>query len=822
MHGSDGCAYYKVGRRQRQAALRNSRQIIMANNQKKSGEAKPRRVWRFFFLLILTGITLGIIVGVPYVMYLDKQVTDKFEGKRWELPARVYSRSLDLYAGRKLDAASLASELDLLRYLKVKSPKRPGEYARSGNTVTLVARGFDFPDERTSARRLRIKFSGGSIASITDTKTGKPVDLHRLDPVLVANIYPRHHEDRVLIKLDQVPEFLVQALLAVEDKNFYQHHGVRPASIARAMIANLRAGRMVQGGSTLTQQLVKNFFLSNERKISRKINEAIMSLLLEWRYSKDEILEAYLNEIYLGQDGERAIHGFGLASRFYFQRDLVDLQPEQMALLVAIVKGASWFEPRRHPQRAIKRRDIVLDSLATEGLLTTEEAAVLKARPLGVTARVPSGITAFPAFLELVREQLKRDYRDEDLNSEGLVVFTTLDPQVQMRAEKAINRQLQRLENERGIKPDTLQSAMAIASVDQGEVLALVGGRRVRFSGFNRALDMKRQIGSLVKPAVYLTALAQPGNYSLATLLDDSPLEVEQYDGSIWAPQNYDKEDHGQVMLIDALTHSYNVSTARLGLTLGLDKVIHTLHALGIEQDIDAYPSLLLGAVELSPYEVLQMYQVIAANGYRSTLRAILSVINQQGETLQRYPLTLQQVIPAEADYLLVTALKEVTKTGTARSLGWLLPEGMEVAGKTGTTNGLRDSWFAGFSGDHVGVAWVGRDDNQSTGLTGSSGALRVWADTFKTLDTSPLLPIEPDEIEWYQVDREQGVIWAQPCGSNDWLPFLPGSASPLTPCPSLDTTSMPPAAQQKPAADPASKDKTPVNSGLEWLKGLF
>ncbi|MGV6859408.1 MAG: penicillin-binding protein 1B [bacterium] len=770
-------------------------------------------------------MALGIIVGVPYVSYLDSRVTEKFEGKRWELPARVYSRSLDLYAGRSIDAQSLESELKWLHYLKVKTPKRPGEYSRSSSAIALVARGFDFPDERTVARHLKLKFSGSSIASISDTKTGSPVDLHRLDPVLVANIYPRHHEDRVLIKLDQVPEFMVQALLAVEDKNFYQHHGVRPSSIARAMIANVRAGRMVQGGSTLTQQLVKNLFLSNERKLSRKVNEAIMSLLLEWHYDKDEILEAYLNEIYLGQDGERAIHGFGLASRFYFQRDLTDLQPEQMALLVAIVKGASWFDPRRHPKRVMQRRNIVLDSLANEGLLSEEEAAKYKARPLGVTGRIPSGVTAFPAFLELVKEQLRRDYREEDLNSEGLRVFTTLDPQVQMRTETAIRRQLQRMENDRGIKPDTLQAAMTVASVDQGEVLAMVGGRRVRFSGFNRVLDMKRQIGSLVKPAVYLTALADPGHYNLATPLDDSPLEVEQYDGTLWSPKNYDNEDHGQVMLIDALTHSYNVSTARLGLTLGLDKVIHTLRALGVEQEVKAYPSLLLGAVELSPYEVLQMYQVIAANGYRSTLRAILSVINPQGETLQRYPLTVQQVIPPEADYLLLTALKEVAKKGTAKSLSWLLPEGLEVAGKTGTTNDLRDSWFAGFSGDHVGVAWVGRDDNQSTGLTGSSGALRVWADTFKTLDTTSLSPIEPDAVEWYQVDREQGLVWAEPCGSDDWLPFLPGSIEhQLTPCASSSLAPMQPSETggSKSIPVPANKEKSPVNSGLEWLKGFF
>lgn len=790
-----------------------------------SPRKRSRTHWvKYLVFALLTCFLAAIIIGVPYAMKLDGQVRGKFEGKRWELPARVYSRALDLFPGRALSAAQLEHELKLLRYLKVEKPARPGEYARSGDTLVVVTRSFTFTDERTSPRSLRVFFSGNQLQRIVDLEQKSDVALQRLDPVLIANIYPSHNEDRILVRRENVPEFLIQALIATEDKAFYEHGGVRPTSILRALVANIRAGQTVQGGSTLTQQLVKNFYLNDERTLTRKANEAIMALLLEWHYDKDEILEAYLNEVYLGQDGSHAIHGFGLASQFYFQRNLEDLQIEQMALLVAIVKGASWYDPRRHAERAMDRRNLVLDQLVQEGLLLQAEADPLKERPLGVTEKVPSSGSRYPAFLELVRQQLKRDYRDEDLQSEGLVIFTTLDPQIQTQAEESVSGRLERIEKDWKLEPSTLQAAMVVASVEQGEVLALVGGRDSDFAGYNRAITMRRQIGSLVKPAVYLTALARPGEYNLATLVDDSPLQLEQPNGELWEPRNYDGEDHGRVMLLDALVHSYNISTARLGLALGLENVVHTLQALGVEKEIPAYPSLVLGALELSPLEVAQMYQIMAANGYRTTLRAILSVVNQQGEALQRYPLAVQQVIPAEANYLITTALQEVVANGTARGLRRQLPEGLTVAGKTGTTNDLRDSWFAGFSGEHVGVVWVGRDDNDKTSLQGATGALPIWGEVFAAIDTQALIPIEPDALEWHQVSRTDGVVLAQNCSGGEWLPFLPGSLrQPVWDCrPGADNsvfTGQDPFVRQ---SGSAVEEKSEGGNGLQWLKGLF
>lgn len=780
-------------------------------------------ILRIVGLSLITALAVGAIMLSLYISRLDERVTSQFEGKRWELPARVYARPKDLFVGQRLSAKQLRFELDQLHYRRVPAVQKPGEYRSVKGGFEIYTRGFKFPDEYQDAHHIVIQLAGGKVTSLKDVSPDKALDLFRLEPVRIANIYPKHHEDRVLVKLDNVPTRLIAALVSIEDQDFYRHHGVQPKAILRALIANIKAGHTVQGGSTLTQQLVKNFFLTNERSLTRKLNEALMALLLEWHYEKNEILEAYLNEIYLGQDGARAIHGFGLASQFYFQRDLAELPPEQLYLLVGIAKGASYYDPRRYPERALKRRNLVIQSMVAEGLLDEEAAQILMQRPLGVTEKAPSGVTSYPAFLDLVRRQLKRDYRDEDLSREGLVIFTTFDPLAQSLAESAIADKLTEIETARGIEPGTLQGAMAVTTAEQGEVVAMVGGRDPRYAGFNRALDMKRPVGSMIKPAIYLTALERPEQFTLLTQLDDSELVMPQPSGEEWRPQNYDEEYHANVSLLQGLVFSYNVASVRLGLEVGLDEVVKTLHALGIESPVEPYPSMLLGATELPLIEALQMYQTIAAGGYKTPLRAILAVVNQQGQTLQRYPLKVDQVVPADADFLLTTALHHVTTSGTGRALQYLLPKTLKVAGKTGTTNELRDSWFAGFSGEHVAVTWVGRDDNEPTGLTGSSGALRVWAKVFAQLPTQPLQPLEPDTITWAKVDVGTGVLLEPSCNQGMWLPFSERSVLPETiSCEELNyRRSLP--LQPENDLQPGRDDSGDVlQQGLQKLRGLF
>jgi len=737
-----------------------------ATRKRKSTKRSGRRS---FLRISLITLLVGIVLASLYGAYLDYLIRDQFEGKRWSLPARVYARPLEVYSGMALPRSELISELKLLRYRPVKIARETGTYAVNGSQVELVARQFSFWDGSEPERRIRIRISDGVVQQIIDLDNNQKVSLLRLDPVLFASIYPAHNEDRILVKLDEVPQSLINALLAVEDRQFYQHVGVDFRAIARALWANVRAGHTVQGASTLTQQLVKNYFLTNRRTIWRKLNEAAMAMLLEWHYDKDEILGAYLNEVYLGQQGQRAVHGFGLASRFYFQRPLKRLSLQQVALLVGLVKGASYYDPRRFPERARERRNLVLELMARQGHITVAQANTTKQKPLGVSAVTPGSISRYPAFLDLVRRQLRRDYRDEDLMSEGLRIFTTFDPIIQARAEKDFRNSLDQLEKQYKIETDKLQGAAIITDVQQGEIVAVIGG------GFNRALDAIRQVGSLVKPATYLAAL-QSGRYTLATILQDEPIELNNEDGSIWSPRNYDKTFRETVPLFAALVYSMNVPSIRLGLDVGLSTVSETLNELGISRPLKSYPSMLLGAIAMSPLEMAQAYYTIAAGGFYSPLRAIRAVQDKNGEPLQRYALTVKAQFDPIPVYLLNSTLQQVTRIGTARSLTWTFPPELGLAGKTGTTDDLRDSWFAGYSGNYLSVVWLGRDDNGSMGLTGAAGALRVWSRIMSHLKLLPFQPDVPDGVEFFWIDQISGLLSAQGCEGAVQLPFSSGT----------------------------------------------
>jgi penicillin-binding protein 1B len=733
-------------------------------------------IWRIFRITLLVSIVIGAVVAAAYVLKLDDQVKTQFAGKLWALPARVFARPLELYEGQTLLADNLEKELQLLNYTQGTDSNSTGSFKRNGNTFVIHSRGFQFAEDTEPKRSLELKISKGQVTSLRHVDDTGPLSLMRLEPLLIGNFYPSHNEDRVLVQLDEVSPMLIKGLIAVEDKNYYDHVGVNPKSILRAMLANAKAGQTVQGGSTLTQQLVKNFYLTNERSLKRKVNEATMALLLELHYSKDKILETYLNEIYLGQNKKRAIHGFGLASQFYFSRPIRELETDQVALLIGMAKGASYYDPRRFPDRAIERRNLVLDVMAREGVISDADAELYKTRPLHITANAPPSVSPFPAYLELVKSQLQRDYQEEDLRSEGLLIFTAMDPIVQLTSEKVLSKRVEQLEKQERIPAGKLNGAIVVSSVQDGEVLAMVGGRDVRYAGYNRAIDAKRQIGSLVKPGVYLAALENPDQYTLSSLISDGPVKVRLSNGEVWEPGNYDNRDRGLVTLEEALVKSRNTPTVRIGVTLGMPKIVEKLHAMGVVADIPPYPSVLLGALELSPLEVQQMYQTIASGGSYTPLKSIRSVMDSFGRTLRRYPLNIQQVTTPEANYLLTYAMNQVTKRGTASYLSRVLPAWKNSAGKTGTTNNKRDSWYAGFTGQHVASVWVGRDDNKETGLTGGTGAIKVWGDLFKVLPTRPLKPVRPGNVRFVKVDAETGLLYNPSCGKSQTLPFLRGT----------------------------------------------
>ncbi|WP_312762641.1 penicillin-binding protein 1B [Stutzerimonas balearica] len=756
--------------------------------RRRSSAARPWLGW------VVKLSIVGLVILAGFAVYLDAIVQEKFSGKRWTIPAKVYARPLELFVGQKLAKDDFLAELDALGYRREKAVAGPGGVSVAGNNVEMQTRGFQFYEGAEESRRIRVRFSGDFVAGL-NSADGSSLAVARLEPVLIGGLYPAHNEDRILIKLDQVPPYLVQTLVAVEDREFFEHFGVSPKSIVRAVWVNLTAGAVRQGGSTLTQQLVKNFYLTNERSLTRKATEAMMAVLLELHYDKQEILEAYLNEVFLGQDGRRAIHGFGLASQYFFGQPLAELKLHQIALLVGMVKGPTYYNPRRHPERALERRNLVLDLLAEQQVVDPAEVAAAKQKPLGITQRGSMADSSYPAFLDLVKRQLREDYREEDLTEEGLRVFTSFDPILQLKAEQAMSDTLKRL----GKGAEAVEGAMLVTNPETGEIQAMLGSRQPGYAGFNRALDAVRPIGSLIKPVIYLTALERPSQYTLTSLLEDEPFSVKGADGQVWRPQNYDRKAHGTVYLYQALANSYNLSTTRLGLDLGVPNVLKTLQRLGVSVDWPAYPSMLLGAGALRPIEVADVYQTLANGGFNTPLRGIRSVLTAEGEPLKRYPFQIQQRFDPGAIYLTQRAMQRVMHEGTGRSAYNQLPRSLNLAGKTGTTNDLRDSWFAGFSQDLLAVVWLGRDDNGKTSLTGATGALRVWTDFMRRADPLPLNSPLPENVVQVWVDSRTGQGTDERCPGAVQMPYIRGS---------------------EPAPGPGCGIQAPAESVMDWVRG--
>ena len=721
------------------------------------------------FVLLAT-----VLAAAGFTLYLDFRVRHEFEGRRFALPARIFARPLELHVGLRIPLPDVVDELKQLGYRDVARPGESGWYLREEGRLEIALRPFVFWDGAQPPRGVTVGFEGGKVSMLKDG-TGQDVPLARVEPLPIGGIYPAGNEDRILVRLNDVPKHLVEELIAVEDRSFRTHHGFDLRGLARA--ARSIFSERVQGGSTLTQQLVKNFFLTPERTIRRKATELVMAVLLEMHYEKDEILETYLNEIYFGQDRDRAIHGVGLAAQYYFAKDVQYLSVAESATLVGMIRGPGHYDPYKQAARTLERRNLVLRETRDQGKITLEQYASARQAPLGVTNKSGMGTSPYPAFLKLVHKQLRRDYDEKDLRSEGLRIFTTLDPRAQGAAEAALTRRLAQFDKEKRFGQPGLEGAVVITDPQSGEVQAMVGGRDVRYAGYNRALDAARPVGSLLKPAIYLTALSDPSRYTLVTPIDDGPFLWKSRGAPDWEPLNYDKKFHGMVPLRLALAHSYNAASARLGTDLGIDKVLGNVRRLGVERDVRPYASAMLGAVDLSPFEVTQMYQTIASGGFRSPLRSIREVTTQDGKPLQRYPLAVEQAFPPEPVYLLAAAMQDVVREGTAQALKSYLPPEITVAGKTGTTDEQRDAWFAGFSGDRLAVVWVGYDDNRAARLSGSAAALPIWGDLMAALTPEPLALARPERIELVSIDPQSGLRGGSSCPGAVELPFMQGSA---------------------------------------------
>ncbi|MCG6392424.1 penicillin-binding protein 1B [Vibrio fluvialis] len=744
---------------------------------RKSSSSKPngsrswlKRLWSLGWKVGLALAAVLIFTGI----YLDSMIKQRFEGQLFELPTVVYARILTLEPGSDISIKQMRNELDVLNYRKVSQPRYAGEYSASSTRIELIRRPFEFADGPEPDRHVMLIFDDNGLNRIQSLEKRGDLGYLRIEPKMLGMLEKDTQEQRLFLRREQFPEVMIDALLTTEDRNFYQHDGVSPMAIARAMVANLKAGRTVQGGSTLTQQLAKNIFLSSDRTLWRKLREAYMALIIDYRYSKDRILEAYLNEVYLGQNGKEAVHGFGLASRLYFGQPLQELRIDQLALLVGMVKGPSYYNPMRYPERAKERRDLVLKLMMDQDILTAKQYEQAVTRPLDVQkqARIAS---RQPAYFQQLSIELKQKLGDAFKSDTGLRVFTSLDPVSQAKLEEAVENQVPILARTAG---KDLEAAAIAVDRHSGEIRAMVGGKRTGYDGFNRALNASRPIGSLVKPAVYLTALAQPEKYNLATTLMDKPITLQGSEGNVWTPRNFDRQFRGEVPLYLALAKSLNVPTVQLGMQLGIENVTKTLEKLGVSRDeIRPVPSMFLGSFSLTPYQVAQMFQTVTNSGKKAPLSALRSVLDLDGNVLYESIPKVSQAVDQQAAWLTTYAMKRGVLEGTGRYLnsqfGWAA-----LAGKTGTSSDSRDSWFVGVDGREVTTIWLGRDDNQPTKLTGSSGALRVYADYLRYRIPEKLVLPWPQGISTVGFSQSRSGGLELDCNNDFKLPVWDASGS--------------------------------------------
>ena len=724
--------------------------------RKGKGKGRKPRGKRGWFWLLLKLFIVFVVLMAIYGVYLDQKIRSRIDGKVWQLPAAVYGRMVNLEPDMSITKNEMVKLLEATQYRQVSKMTRPGEFTVQANSIEMIRRPFDFPDSKEGQVRARLTFDGDRLDTIENMDNNRQFGFFRLDPRLITMLSSANGEQRLFVARNGFPDLLVDTLLATEDRHFYEHDGISLYSIGRAVLANLTAGRTVQGASTLTQQLVKNLFLSSERSYWRKANEAYMAVLMDARYSKDRILELYLNEVYLGQSGDNEIRGFPLASLYYFGRPVEELSLDQQALLVGMVKGASIYNPWRNPKLALERRNLVLRLLQQQQVIDQELYDMLSARPLGVQPR-GGVISPQPAFMQLVRQELQSKLGDKVKDLSGVKIFTTFDSVAQDAAEKAAVEGIPALKKQR--KLSDLETAMVVVDRNSGEVRAMVGGAEPQFAGYNRAMQARRSIGSLAKPATYLTALSQPNQYRLNTWIADAPISLRQPNGQVWSPQNDDKQFSGQVMLVDALTRSMNVPTVNLGMSLGLPAIVDTWQKLGVAKDqLHPVPAMILGALNLTPIEVAQAFQTIASGGNRAPLSALRSVIAEDGSVLyQSFP-QAERAVPAQAAYMTLWTMQQVVQRGTGRQLGAKYP-GLHLAGKTGTTNNNVDTWFAGIDGREVVITWVGRDNNQPTKLYGASGAMSIYQRYLANQSPVPLNLVAPEDIVDMGVDSSGNFV---------------------------------------------------------------
>lgn len=715
-------------------------------------------------------VMVAFVVFLGFVGYTYVGITKKFDSAtRWDLPSRVYSDATQIVPGMTYARALLEPKLNHVGYREVqKRVENPGEYHYAGDDLEIFLNNFEYPDMEFHAMPVLVEMDGGTVRSVKRVTDGITLRGVRLEPELITSIYDNQMEDRVPVSLDAVPKHLVDAIIATEDKRFYSHEGISLIGIGSALLKDIRSKSLAAGGSTLTQQLVKNLYLTSERTFTRKAQEAIMAVLLEMRYSKEQILEAYLNEIYLGNNGSVQIAGVEQASQVYFGKKVTYLTIGEAATLAGIIRSPNVYSPLRYPDRAKVRRDTVLMLMRDQQRISAREYEETTTAPLAVT-RFPKTSRSAPFFVDLVLKQLRETYPETQLKTEGLRIFTTLDTIMQRSAEEALDNGIANLGKKyKHIRNSetALEGVVVTVQPGTGYVKALVGGRNYSKTQFNRAIQARRQPGSLFKPFVYITAMDPArGNQALtaSTVLDDSPISV-QAGNAVWKPQNYDNRFHGRVSVREALAHSYNIPAVRAAIDAGVPNVIKTAANIGVESRLQPYPSVSLGSFEVTPLEIAFAYSVFANLGVKAEPISILAVVARDGK-LETRNVKMKRVAPASVCYVMNDVLKDVFVYGTAgraRSMGFEHP----YAGKTGTTSNYRDAWIIGYSPRVLTLVWIGFDDGHSTRLAGGDACLPIWTRHMNRIDglVADIDWKRPEDVTEREIDPQSGMLATPYC----------------------------------------------------------
>ena len=740
----------------------------------------PKARWKRA-LLAATG--LCVVVGLLLFWRLYRQV-EEFLAGRTPGPIRIYADSTVLRPGINVEGSHLLERLRRLGYEDASGvPRQPGTFRAGRDRIDIALRGFVDPDGEHAEQAVRLELSGNVIQAIRSLNGGE-IGRTSIEPELLGTYSGGVLGERRVLPLEDFPRHVVSAVLAAEDARFATHPGVDPIGLLRAVWVNLRGGGVCQGGSTITQQLAKNVFLSPERTLTRKANEAVLALILEARMTKREILEAYLNNVYLGQSESIGIFGVGPGARAFFGKEVRDLTVAEAATIAGLIHSPNTDSPLRHPDRARIRRDQVLDLMAQNAWLTKEELERARREPLRLQKRFNQPLEA-PFFVDEVLRRIARMGYDTDV-VRGLSVYTTLDLEVQHLAERALSGGLDNLERTyprlTRATDEPLEGAIIVVETGTAYVRGLAGGRDFARSQFNRVTRSKRQPGSAFKPFVYLAALDDPEDtVTPATVLRDEPIQI-RVGADQWRPENYDGRYVGEVTVRGAIEDSRNIPTVELAQRVGLRRVTELARSAGLGE-IPEFPAVALGSIEVSLIDLVGAYTIFPNLGSVVRPALIRGVISGGGDVLYKDRLRAKRVATAAAAYVTSHLLEGVVEEGTGaavRRLGIT----QAVAGKTGTTNEAKDAWFIGYSTDVIAGVWVGFDDGTPVGLTGAKAALPVWVAFMReALRAHENRPFEiPQGVVFRDVDRHSGMLTSSSCPESVHEAFLIGT-EPMVTC---------------------------------------